>query len=51
MQKKLLIASALMAVSLQMDAQTTIAADYKGTANGNPISANTFCADPTVLYR
>ena len=49
MQKKLLIASALMAVSLQMDAQTTIAADYKGTANGNPISANIFCADPTAL--
>ena len=48
MQKKFLIASALMAVSMQMGAQT-VAADYKGTSNGNPISANIFCADPTAL--
>ena len=48
MQKKFMIASAFMAVSLQMVAQT-IATDYKGTANGNPISANIFCADPTAL--
>ena len=48
MQKKFLLASAILVVSLQAAAQT-IAADYKGIANGNPISANIFCADPTAL--
>ena len=38
-----------MALSMQAGAQTTPAADYKGTANGNPISASVFCADPTAI--
>ena len=37
-----------MAMSLQMNAQT-MAPDYKGSSNNNPISANIFCADPTAL--
>ena len=38
----------MMAISLHLNAQTA-AADYKGTGNNNPISANIFCADPTAL--
>ncbi|MBP5338825.1 MAG: family 43 glycosylhydrolase [Prevotella sp.] len=48
MQKKLLLALAILMTSLQTEAQT-IAADYKGTSYGNPISACVFCADPTAL--
>ena len=40
--------AALMAACIQMNAQT-LATDYKGNANNNPISANIFCADPTGL--
>ena len=48
MQKKFLLASAILAVSLQAAAQTT-ATNYKGVGNGNPISGSVFCADPTAL--
>lgn len=48
MYKKLLLTATIMAVCLQTKAQT-LAADYKGTGNNNPISANIFCADPTAL--
>ena len=46
--KKLFLAAALIATYSQTDAQT-LAADYKGSGNNNPISANIFCADPTAL--
>ena len=48
MQLRLFSLAALTAMSLHMNAQT-IAPEYKGTSNGNPISANIFCADPTGL--
>ena len=48
MQKKFLLASAILAVSLQAASQTT-ATNYKGVGNGNPISGSVFCADPTAL--
>ena len=48
MYKKLFIAAALTTASIQLNAQT-VAPDYKGTSNNNPISANIFCADPTAL--
>ncbi len=38
-----------MAVCLQSEAQTTLATEFKGTSNGNPISGSVFCADPTAL--
>ncbi len=37
-----------MAASILTNAQT-MAPDYKGSGNNNPISANIFCADPTAL--
>lgn len=37
-----------MMASMHAGAQT-VAPDYKGTSNNNPISANIFCADPTAL--
>ena len=40
--------AALMAASILANAQT-MAPDYKGSGNNNPISANIFCADPTAL--
>ena len=50
MKKKFILAAGLMAISMQMGAQTiTIANDLKGTSNGNPISASVFCADPTAI--
>ena len=49
MKKFLFITTVMMAVCLQSKAQTTMAADYKGSTNNNPISANIFCADPTAL--
>ena len=48
MYKKLFISAAVMAASLQINAQTT-APDCKGSGYNNPISANVFCADPTAL--
>ncbi|MBR5730303.1 MAG: family 43 glycosylhydrolase [Prevotella sp.] len=48
MQKKFILASAIMMASLHAEAQA-IATDYKGSGNANPISANIFCADPTAL--
>lgn len=48
MFKKLLMCAAIVASSIGAKAQT-LAADYKGTSNNNPISANIFCADPTAL--
>ena len=48
MNKKLLLSVAMTAICFPMNAQT-VAPDYKGTSNNNPISANIFCADPTAL--
>ena len=48
MYKKLFIAAALGAACLQANAQT-LATEYKGTSEANPISSNVFCADPTGL--
>ena len=48
MYKTLFLTAAMMAASIQMNAQT-LAKDYKGSGNNNPISANVFCADPTAL--
>jgi arabinoxylan arabinofuranohydrolase len=48
MYKKLFMAAALMAVSLQADAQT-LAKEYKSTGEANPISSCVFCADPTAI--
>jgi arabinoxylan arabinofuranohydrolase len=47
MYKQLFMSVALMAASVQIDAQT-LSPDVKST-NNNPISANVFCADPTAL--
>ena len=44
-----LIVCSLLATALQGTAQTEAAKDYKGTSNGNPISASVFCADPTAI--
>ena len=44
----LFVTAVMMAVCSNMKAQT-LATDYKGTGNNNPISANIFCADPTAL--
>ena len=50
MKKKFILAAGLMAISMQMGAQTiTIANDHKGSSNGNPISTSVFCADPTAI--
>lgn len=48
MKHFLLITTVMMAVCSNMKAQT-LATDYKGNSNNNPISANIFCADPTAL--
>ncbi len=48
MYKKLFLTATMMVVSMLTNAQT-IATDYKGSGNNNPISANIFCADPTAL--
>ncbi len=48
MYKKLLL-SVVVAACIPTKAQTTMATDYKGSGNNNPISANVFCADPTAL--
>lgn len=48
MYKKLFLTAAVVAACMHTNAQT-IAPDYKGSGNNNPISANIFCADPTAL--
>ena len=47
--KQILTIAMMMAMSLHVNAQTTTATNYKGAANGNPISPCVFCADPTAL--
>ena len=50
MYKKLLLAVALFAACLQTNAQSVnYAKAFKSTSEGNPISGNVFCADPTAL--
>ena len=49
MYKKLFLTAALMTAGLSMNAQTTLAKEFKSTSNGNPISGSVFCADPTAL--
>ena len=48
MFKRLFLSATMMATCIHLNAQT-LAKDYKGTDNNNPISANIFCADPTAL--
>ena len=48
MCKKIFATAAIVAASLQSHAQT-LATDYKGTSNANPISAAVFCVDPTAI--
>lgn len=48
MYKKLFLTAALIAACASTNAQS-IATDYKGSSNNNPLSANVFCADPTAL--
>ena len=48
MYKKLFMSVAVMATCISTSAQT-MATGFKETGNGNPISANVFCADPTAL--
>lgn len=48
MYKKLFLTAALIAACASTNAQS-IATDYKGSGNNNPLSANVFCADPTAL--
>ena len=48
MLKRLFLSATMMATCIHLNAQT-LAKDYKGTDNNNPISANIFCADPTAL--
>ena len=39
----------LMAINIQLNAQTAPASVYKPASEGNPISSCVFCADPTAL--
>ena len=39
----------LMAMSLKLNAQATVATNFKATGNANPISGCIYCADPTAL--
>ena len=48
MYKKLFMTAAVMAACIQTNAQT-LAMDFKGASNKNPISSCIFCADPTAL--
>ena len=48
MYKKLFTTVAFIAYSISLAAQT-LATEFKGTSNGNPISPFVFCADPTAL--
>ena len=44
-----IITGSLLTLTIQAAAQTSPAAGYKTISNGNPISSNVFCADPTAL--
>lgn len=44
-----IIISGLLALPLTASAQTAPANNHKGLSDGNPISSNVFCADPTAL--
>ena len=48
MYLRIMTMATLMAASLHLNAQT-LEKNYKGINDGNPISANVFCADPTGL--
>ncbi len=48
MFQKRFMTAALMAACMQVHAQS-LAQEFKHTSNGNPISPNVFCADPTAL--
>ena len=48
MYKKLFMTAALIIACIQTNAQT-LATDFKGSGNSNPISPCVFCADPTAL--
>ena len=48
MKRTIILATALMSLCLQTQAQT-LATEYKGTGSGNPISPCVFCADPTAI--
>ena len=48
MYKKLFMTAAFVAACIQTNAQT-LATEYKGTSNNNPISPCVYCADPTAL--
>ena len=48
MQYRITILAAMMAFSVNSKAQS-IAPNYKGLSESNPISASVFCADPTAL--
>ena len=48
MQKKLFLTTVICVMCLHIGAQT-LARDYKGSSNGNPISPCVFCADPTAM--
>ena len=49
MHIRIITLATLMAMSLQLNAQTTIATNFKPTGQANPISGCIFCADPTAL--
>ena len=49
MYKNLFVTVAFLAASLQINAQTTLAKEFKTISNGNPISGGVYCADPTSL--
>ena len=48
MYKKLFLTIIVLTTGLTANAQT-LATDYKGTSNINPISSCVFCADPTAI--
>ncbi len=48
MYKKLFLTITVLTTGLTANAQT-LATDYKGTSNVNPISSCVFCADPTAI--
>lgn len=49
MKTLFIMTAALIAASIQTNAQTTLAKPSKGTSAANPISPCVFCADPTAL--
>ena len=49
MYKRILTAATILAMSLQVNAQATIATNFKPTGQANPLSGCVFCADPTAL--